>query len=82
MGLEQERAAAVFPNILQRQLETAVDTTLEALFGKRWSHDVAAKSLELGAVVSVNALLGVHADAERFGDRLLFGLAFGLGRLA
>src|SRR5882724_2021869 len=75
MGLEQERAGAVFPNILQRQLETAVDVTLEALLGKRRSHDVAAKSLELGAVVPVNALLGVDADAERFGDRLLFGLA-------
>jgi hypothetical protein len=65
----------VFPNILQRQLETAVDVTLKALLGKRRSRDVAAKSLELGAVVPVNALLGVDADAERFGDRLLFGLA-------
>jgi hypothetical protein len=33
MGLEQERAGAVFPNILQRQLEPAVDATLEALLG-------------------------------------------------
>ena len=43
--------------------------------GKGRAHHVAAKSLELGAVVAVNELLGVDADAQRFGDRLLFGFA-------
>ena len=33
------------------------------------------KSLELGAVVPVNELLGVDTDAKRLGDRLLFGFA-------
>jgi hypothetical protein len=75
MGLEQERAGAVFPKILQRQLRDGRRRDARGALGKRWSHDVAAKSLELGAVVSVNALLGVDADAERFGDWLLFGLA-------
>jgi hypothetical protein len=59
MGLEQERPGAVLPNILQSQFQAVVDATLEALLGKRRSHDLATKSLELGAVVPVNALLGV-----------------------
>ena len=75
MGLEQERAGAVLPNILQRQLESAVYATLEPLLGKRRAHHVPAKSLELGAVVAMHDLLGVHAHAQRFGDSLLFGLA-------
>jgi hypothetical protein len=35
----------------------------------------AAHSRALGAVVAVNELLGVDTDAQRFGDRLLFGFA-------
>jgi hypothetical protein len=72
-AFEHERARAVSPHLLQLELEPTVRATRQALLRKRWTGDVAAKTLELGAVAAgkPNAIVAVCAIASprRRGER-------------
>lgn len=68
VGLEQDGSGAVLPDALQLELEVSVGALGEPLESERWPGDVAGEALELFAVATVDELLGVEADAERFCD--------------
>jgi hypothetical protein len=66
VGLEQDGAGAVLPDALQLELEASVGALREPLEGEWRPGDVTSEALELFAVATVDELLGVDADAERF----------------
>jgi hypothetical protein len=73
VGLEHDRARAVFPRALEAELEPAVGQALKPVLCNRWASDIAAEPLEPPPVATVHALFGVHVDAPVFGDRLVGG---------
>src|SRR5690606_10497542 len=70
--LEQDRARAVTPRMLEAELEPAVGEALEPFLSDRRPRDVTAQPLELPAIAPIDRLLCMNVDAAVVGDGLVW----------
>jgi hypothetical protein len=66
VGRQDKRSCAVFPSLLQLELEEGVGASTQGLLRQRWAQDVAAEPFKLSSVAAVDELFRMQVDAEHF----------------
>jgi len=65
-GWKQDRAGAVFPDVLESELKLAIGAKFQAVLSKRGARNIPAKALQLGSVTAIDALTSVEIHASDF----------------